>query len=114
MNYEITQEELEQKSEEYIKKLDGCIRYIIKHSPLLNLKNTDIVWADEMRFSNDIIIFTKKNIIQYTCPSSTVVEVNDNDYLKREWMLQYTKGLNAMKKIEKRENKNIFKKIFGL
>ena len=114
MNYEITQEQLQEQAEEYVKKLNGCIRYIIKHSPLLNLKNTDIVWADEMRFSDNIIIFTKKNIIQYTCPKNTVIEVHDKDYLKTEWILQYTKGLNAIKEIENRKNKSIFKKIFGL
>lgn len=110
----MTPEKLEIYAEEYIKNLDGCIRYIIKHSPLINKNNIDVIWADEMRFSNDITIFTKKNIIQYTCPIKTVVEVHDKDYLKREWILQYTKGIKAMNEIEERKTKNIFKKIFGL
>jgi hypothetical protein len=109
----MTQEELEIYAEEYIEKLDGCIRYIIRHPVILHsLNKNDVVWADEMTFTNDIIIFTKKNQIQYTCSKQTTIEVHDKDYLKREWILQYTKGIKAMNEIEKRKTKNIFKKIF--
>jgi len=112
----MTKEELEIYADEYIEKLDGCIRYIIRHPVMLDTfsYNNDVVWADEMTFTNDIIILTKKNKIQYTCSKQTTIEVHDVDYLKREWMLQYTKGIKAMNEIEERKTKNIFKKIFGL